>query len=158
MNGSLCLWYRCRDVCCVCVKVLNVSDDMISGMFRTLAAILWIGNLQFQDTESEACKLTREDEKVVKKVAKLLGLPEAQVRKVCTIRQISVRGTTTDIALKYAEVSVIMCNGVCMYHVMVCRLVRTDTPCPKLCIPGHSAGLSIRSTPALTLAPTPPDS
>lgn len=67
---------------------------------------MWIGNLQFQDTESEACQLTREDDKVVKKVAKLLGLPEAQVRKVCTIRQISVRGTTTDIALKYAEVSV----------------------------------------------------
>ena len=81
-----------------------MSDDMINGMFQTLSAILWIGNLTFQDTESEACQLTREDEGIVKKIASLLGIGEAQMRKVCTIRQISVRGTTTDIALKYAEV------------------------------------------------------
>ena len=81
-----------------------MSDEMIRGMFRALSAILWIGNLKFQDTESEACQLTREDEGVVRKVARLLGIGEAQVRKVCTIRQISVKGTTTDIALKYSEV------------------------------------------------------
>ena len=81
-----------------------MSDEMIVGMFQTLSAILWIGNLNFRDTESEACQLTREDDAVVRKIASLLGIQEAQVRKVCTIRQISVRGTTTDIALKYAEV------------------------------------------------------
>lgn len=81
-----------------------MSEVMISGMFRILSAILWIGNLQFQDTDSEACQLTRQDEVIVKKVATLLGIGEAQARKVCTIRQISVRGTTTDIALKYSEV------------------------------------------------------
>lgn len=81
-----------------------MSEVMISGMFRILSAILWIGNLQFQDTDSEACQLTRQDEVIVKKVASLLGIGEAQARKVCTIRQISVRGTTTDIALKYSEV------------------------------------------------------
>ncbi len=81
-----------------------MSDEMVNGMFRTLSAILWIGNLTFRDTESEACQLTREDEMVVKKIAALLGIGEARVRKVCTIRQISVRGTTTDIALKYSEV------------------------------------------------------
>ena len=81
-----------------------MSEEMINGMFRTLSAILWIGNLQFQDTESEACQLTRKDEIVVKKIASLLGITEAQARKVATIRQISVKGTTTDIALKYSEV------------------------------------------------------
>lgn len=83
-----------------------MSDEMINGMFRTLSAILWIGNLSFQDTDSEACQLTREDEVIVKKIAKLLGIGEAQFRKVSTIRQISVRGTTTDIALKYSEVKI----------------------------------------------------
>lgn len=143
-----------------CGKVLNVSDDMINGMFRTLAAILWIGNLQFQDTESEACQLTREDEKVVKKVARLLGLPEAQICKVCTIRQISVKGTTTDIALKYAEVSATCAHvrSVVFTMVLVARLVRTDMPCPKPCIPGCLAGWCIRSTRAPTLAPTQPGS
>ena len=81
-----------------------MSEEMIRGMFRTLSAVLWIGNLKFQDTESEACQLTREDEAVVRKIARLLGIGEAQMRKVCTIRQISVKGTTTDIALKYSEV------------------------------------------------------
>lgn len=69
-----------------------------------LSAILWIGNLEFQDSENEACKLTSQDLPIVRRVATLLGLPEAQVQKVCTIRQISVKGTTTDIALKYHEV------------------------------------------------------
>ena len=69
-----------------------------------LSAILWIGNLQFSDSESEACQLTRKDEQIIKKIAALLGIPEAHVRKCCTVRQISVKGTTTDIALKYHEV------------------------------------------------------
>ena len=86
-------------------KVLNVSDELLDGIFRVLSAILWIGNLEFADSESEACQLTQEDVGVVKKIAKLIGLPEAQIRKVCTIRQISVKGTTTYIALKYHEVS-----------------------------------------------------
>lgn len=81
-----------------------MSEEMINGMFHTLSAILLIGNLKFQDTESEACQLTRDDGEVVKKIARLLSITEAQARKVCTIRQISVRGTTTDIALKYQEV------------------------------------------------------
>lgn len=83
-----------------------MPEEMISGMFRTLSAILWIGNLNFQDTESEACQLTRKDEAMVKKIARLLGITEAQACKVCTIRQISVKGTTTDIALKYSEVGI----------------------------------------------------
>ncbi len=83
-----------------------MPDEMIHGMFQTLSAILWIGNLKFQDTDSEACQLTKGDHEVVRKIAALLGLSDAQVAKVCTIRQISVRGTTTDIALKLSEVSI----------------------------------------------------
>ena len=86
------------------VQVLNVSAELSTGIFRILSAILWIGNLEFQDSESEACQLTEQDLQVVRKVARLLGISETQVRKVCTIRQISVKGTTTDIALKYHEV------------------------------------------------------
>ena len=87
------------------LQVLNVSESLSVGIFRMLSAILWIGNLQFCDSESEACQLTRQDEEIIKKIAALLGIPEAQVRKCCTVRQISVKGTTTDIALKFHEVS-----------------------------------------------------
>ena len=83
-----------------------MSPELSDGIFRVLSAILWIGNLEFQDTENEAAQLIPQDLHIVKKVGSLLGLSEGQVRKVCTIRQISVKGTTTDIALKYHEVSV----------------------------------------------------
>lgn len=78
---------------------------MSDNLFQVLSAILWIGNLEFQDTESEACQLTRNDRETVRKIALLLGLEEVQVTKVCTTRQITVKGNTTDIALKYHEVS-----------------------------------------------------
>ena len=83
-----------------------MSDDLSIGIFRIISAVLWIGNLEFTESDSEACQLTKEDEKIVFKIAKLLGISEAQVRKVCTIRQITVKGTTTDIALKLHEVRI----------------------------------------------------
>ena len=86
------------------MQVLNVSIEMSDNLFQVLSAILWIGNLEFEDTENEACRLTRADRETVRKIAHLLGLEEAQVMKVCTTRQITVKGTTTDIALKYHEV------------------------------------------------------
>ena len=79
---------------------------MSDSLFRVLSAILWIGNLEFEDTESEACQLSHTDRERVRKIALLLGLREAQVVKVSTTRQITVRGTTTDIALKYHEVHI----------------------------------------------------
>lgn len=86
------------------MQVLNVSIEMSDNLFQVLSAILWIGNLEFEDTENEACRLTRADRETVRKIAHLLGLEEAQVMRVCTTRQITVKGTTTDIALKYHEV------------------------------------------------------
>ena len=77
---------------------------MSDNIFQVLSAILWIGNLKFEDTESEACRLIHTDREIVRKVALLLGLEETQVTRVCTTRQITVKGTTTDIALKYHEV------------------------------------------------------
>lgn len=88
--------------------MLNVPPDLSEGIFQVLSAILWIGNLEFEDTDSEACQLSTADLKIVKRIGTLLGLKEAEVRKLCTIRQISVKGTTTDIALKYHEVSTIL--------------------------------------------------
>lgn len=104
-------------------QVLNVTPELSEGIFRVLSAILWIGNLEFQDTESEACQLAPRDVGIIKKVATLLGLREAEVRKVCTIRQITVKGTTTDIALKYHEVSREGHHRICSYFVHVLQLI-----------------------------------
>lgn len=90
------------------MQVLNVSIEMSDNLFQVLSAILWIGNLEFEDTDSEACRLTRADREAVRKIALLLGLEEAQVTRVCTTRQITVKGTTTDIALKFHEVHLLI--------------------------------------------------
>lgn len=92
------------DELCLAMQILHVTPEQATGVFKVLAAILWIGNLSFQDTENEACQLTPQDKQVTKRVAFLLGLSEADVQRLCTIRQINVRGTVTDIALKYHEV------------------------------------------------------
>lgn len=136
------------------MQVLNVSESLSIGMFRMLSAILWIGNLQFSDSESEACQLTRQDGEVIKKIAALLGITEAQVRKCCTVRQISVKGTTTDIALKYHEVYSVTSDSIaCKVYTGLhpCRPGRIVMPCPKRSTPERSPGWSTRSI----SAPTP---
>lgn len=92
------------DELCLAMQILHVAPEHSTGIFKVLSAILWIGNLSFQDTENEACQLTPQDVLITKKVAFLLGLSEAKVQRLCTIRQINVRGIVTDIALKYHEV------------------------------------------------------
>lgn len=90
---------------CLALQILQVTPDMATGIFKVLAAILWIGNLSFQDSENEACQLTQQDVPITKIIAHLLGLNDAQIKRLTTIRQINVRGTITEIALKYHEVS-----------------------------------------------------
>lgn len=93
------------DELCLALQILQVTPEHVNGIFKVLSAILWIGNLTFQDTENETCQLTSQDKITTKRIAFLLGLPEDKVKRLCTIRQINVRGTITDIALKYHEVS-----------------------------------------------------
>ena len=92
------------DELCLALQVLHVSPDLVTGLFRVMSAVLLIGNLEFEDTENETCRLTAKDRDTVKKIAKLLGIAESQMERVCTTRQISVRGTITDITYKYHEV------------------------------------------------------
>ena len=110
-----------------------------------LSAILWLGNLKFRDTENEACELLPEDKLVVKKIATLLGVSEAHIFKVCTTRQITVKGTITDIALKYQEVRIKAGMWLVLLHYFDCRQEKTDMPWPKLFTPEHSPGWFNRS-------------
>ena len=87
------------------MQVLSISEELSEGIFRVLAAILWIGNLEFEDSEQEAAKLKKKSRDIVVKAATLLGIPPEVMEKIALIRQITVKGTTTDIQLKYEEVS-----------------------------------------------------
>lgn len=83
--------------------VLQIPQPMIDGIIKVLSAILWLGNLNFKDIDGEKCEFDNEDEPIIKIISELLGLNEIDVKQVCLLRQINVRGNITEIPLKFQE-------------------------------------------------------
>ncbi|KAM3960478.1 LOW QUALITY PROTEIN: unconventional myosin 81F [Aphomia sociella] len=85
------------------LTVLQVPPHMCEGLFKVLAAVLWLGNIQFQDVDGERTTLAPEDKEAVDAVANLLGLAPPTAQRVLLERQINVRGNVTDIPLRLHE-------------------------------------------------------
>lgn len=83
--------------------VLQINENIIDGIFKVLSAILWLGNIDYQDIDGERCELAAGDREIVTIVADLLGLQEADINQVALMRQINVRGNITEIPLKVQE-------------------------------------------------------
>ncbi|KAF2368380.1 Myosin head motor domain [Trinorchestia longiramus] len=84
-------------------KVLGFTPDAIDTVWRTVAAILHLGNLQFsQDGESTSIK----NKDVIKTIAELLRVPEDQLVRSLVGRVIAARGEVMEKNLTQSEAEV----------------------------------------------------
>lgn len=75
---------------------LGISEGTQDTLFGVLASVLHIGNIEFT-AAGEGSKVKNED--VLGIAAGLLGIDAKELGRVLTTRSITVRGTTTTIAL-----------------------------------------------------------
>jgi myosin-1 len=92
------------------MKIIGMTQAEQDNLFRMLAAILWIGNIQFAEDDEGNSKIT--DSSVVDFVAYLLEVDAAHVNKALTTRVVETsrggrRGSVYDVPLNPAQASAV---------------------------------------------------
>ncbi|KAL4803036.1 P-loop containing nucleoside triphosphate hydrolase protein [Aspergillus unguis] len=92
------------------MSVIGMSEAEQDNVFRMLAAILWIGNVQFGENDDGNAAIT--DQSVVEYVAYLLEVGSAQVNQALTIRMMETsrggrRGSVYEVPLNITQASAV---------------------------------------------------
>ncbi|KAL4925513.1 class I myosin myoA [Aspergillus undulatus] len=92
------------------MNVIGMSEAEQDNVFRMLAAILWIGNVQFAEDDSGNAAIT--DQSVVDFVAYLLEVDAGQVNQALTIRMMETsrggrRGSVYEVPLNITQASAV---------------------------------------------------
>ena len=92
------------------MKIIGMTQAEQDNLFRMLAAILWIGNIQFAEDDEGNSKIS--DSSVVDFVAYLLEVDAAHVNKALTTRVVETsrggrRGSVYDVPLNPAQASAV---------------------------------------------------
>lgn len=88
------------------MRIIGLTQGEKDNIFRMLAAILWIGNVQFMEDDQTHASIT--DQSVVDFVAYLLEVDSAQVNKALTIRVVETarggrRGSVYEVPLNKVQ-------------------------------------------------------
>jgi myosin-1 len=88
------------------MQVIGLSEQEQSEIFRMLAVILWIGNVQFQEMDDGNSGVT--DQGVTDFIAYLMEVDSAMVQKVLTTKVVETqrggrRGSIYDVPLNPAQ-------------------------------------------------------
>ena len=76
---------------CLAMNVLNISEEMRDGLFQTVSAVLWLGNVLFEDLDGESCSVKKGSVQALNNAAALLGIPSHQLSYLAVNREITVR-------------------------------------------------------------------
>lgn len=92
------------------MRVIGLAQNEQDNIFRILAAILWLGNVQF--TEDDQSHATITDQSTVDFVAYLLEVDAAQVNKALTIRVVETarggrRGSVYEVPLNRVQANAV---------------------------------------------------
>ena len=79
------------------LEKLNFTEDEKMDIYRVAAAVLHVGNIKFDPSGSDACKL--HDTSQLTKLATLLCVDEASLGKTLVRREITLRGETVAVDL-----------------------------------------------------------
>ncbi|KAJ3333456.1 cytochrome c oxidase subunit 1 [Blyttiomyces sp. JEL0837] len=84
------------------LTVLNTPEEDMEAIFRLLAAILWIGNINFlEERGSESVRIANPE--VLEVVAKLVDVSTAKLSKAFCFRKLTVRNESTMVPLKMSQ-------------------------------------------------------